>query len=65
MIKTYCDICGKAVKTTANLLRIKDVSCGCDIDKVYMCKECSKKYDIMEKKLDTLFVKHHGNVTIK
>lgn len=64
MIKTFCDVCGKEASTIKNILRIKDVSRGCDIDTVYMCEKCGNKYDAARKKLDVLFLERHGNITI-
>lgn len=64
MIRTYCDVCKKERKTEVHLLRTKNVEYGCDIEKVYMCEECSDKYDMLEKLLDVSFVNNRGNVEV-
>ena len=64
MIRTYCDVCKRERKTTSHILRTKQVDFGCDIENVYMCEECSQKYDRLEKLFDISFVKNRGNVKV-
>lgn len=64
MIRTYCDVCKREAETELHMLRTKEVQYGCDNEKVYMCKKCSRKYNIVQKKMDMLFIKNNGNIDV-